>query len=38
MSRSNAKIAPIVGMIGAALALTSCVGEATDYGLSRVLL
>jgi hypothetical protein len=31
MSRSSAKIAPMVVMIGAALVLTSCAGEATDY-------
>src|SRR5260221_11861016 len=31
MSRSSAKIAPMVVMIGAALVLTSCTGEATDY-------
>jgi hypothetical protein len=31
MSRSIAKIAPMVVMIGAALVLTSCTGEATDY-------
>jgi len=32
MSRSNRKITPIVVMIGAALALASCAGEAADYG------
>jgi len=31
MSRSSAKIAPIVVLVGAVLALTSCAGEATDY-------
>jgi len=32
MSRSNRKITPNVVMIGAALALASCAGEAADYG------
>ena len=31
MSRSSARIAPIVVMVGAALVLTSCAGDATDY-------